>query len=714
MTNLSNLPPVIVHSRILSMTDEDLRSLSGQDSVLALEILRAHKHQYTQSMSTDHSLSNTLNNVHRDASGKTNYNRTLSLTDNIGNWLGNLQKGAGGILQGMFSPIDAAQGAASLVTGGLGHLQERIEDTGFMPPREPTNDPEFEARRRLNQQAASGMGQQISDLGDSLATNPGGVLFRNPAEIATLLAPPAKLAGLGRTHPAVNAALAAADFPITGLKLGKKAVTNVAGPLIAKVAERSGKALSGVGLERQGLIRHIAETPAATATQLERATPADRRLISGLGIGGLQDAMGRGKGTLPRGLKPGEIPPYIGEGPTLQDDIINSVVQTKEILNAQANAAEEAVKLLKIQQKNQQKTVFEGPTVTSTRDVPPGTASRGTPIRPVEEVPGSAAPIDPGTTIIPSQYRTYPEEVAPNLQGLPPIRSDIPVRPLPERAAELGPHPTGEALSADRLLRKVIVDEHGNVVQHAQSVGSPASGVPGQVQRPLAGRAPEQPRTGTPEAPEAPEPIQLVTDETINTAVGEAGQLRQLSDAVDGMLPSNNTDQLLAIPAVVARLTEKGSEAHLNKIMEAQSRTGIPVLPRALGHSVSSGSTTSLAGANVAIEVLRQPATWIIAAGTGALTAQFGYNALPLLLAVPFTSQRVVARTLMANGWTRQQLKPVADMTNALMDIPGIKELAGTGITYGGLMQQLGISEEDITRGNNQQKSFICQWREAN
>jgi hypothetical protein len=682
--DLRALSPLMAKARVLSMTTAQINTLSEEDINFAKEILRRRDNAIL-GRKDDNEL---LDSAVRQAKDKRiDYDSDAPLMDNISNFVENVKDGTVEVTKAfgefLWSPIDTFEGIARAGTGALADAQDYIEEeTDFFKPgvisglkKRRAQDPEFAARRAENQQISGQLGEQISDLGTALQEEPGQVLFRNPVEIGLAAAPFARAAGLGkaasgagRTAQAARAGLNVLEAPILPIKAGAY-VAGKAGGIIGNLGKKGAKALSGMGFEKQDLIRGIAETriPKPTGGRTVGRPSAMRemddprnRLALGTGNVGLQDALKR-RVTPRKPLEPGEAPSLIGEGATLQDDIVHSVLRTKDELYAQVIIADREYKRLKKLLKDQR-----------------------------DQAAGRTPDLKDPVPVRDLTMKQDPNLVTPAMELLPPPRS------------QFGPVDIkGRHYAPSRILN--TVDEAGNVIPPA---GAAAAAEQSTV-RLLRGDPPgaQQPGTrGQAAASEVQAQTVPITTQAVKTAETKLIRYDEISRVMNEIFPSKTATQKLDIPHKVANLTNKGSEFHLNKVMEASDITGIPILPRGIGFSIT-GGTTSLAGANVSIEAMRQPVTWAIRGalltGTAGLSTQVGVAALPLLIAVPFTSARVVTRVLQANGWTRRQIKPIVKLTNDVMKIPGIEQFMRTGATYGTLIQDLGISQEDLLRGNN-------------
>ena len=191
----------------------------------------------------------------------------------------------------------------------------------------------------------------------------------------------------------------------------------------------------------------------------------------------------------------------------------------------------------------------------------------------------------------------------------------------------------------------------------------------------------------------------IVTQESVVQAEVAMNRYKELDRLYAQQFPTKTPKQRLDIPRKLQNSIDSGNEYLLQKMQEAEDITKISVLPRATGFSMASPSTASLAGQSVRIEAMRQPLNIAIAAGVG--TVAFNPAMLGLLAAIPFTNPRNILRILIANGWTREQAAKVADLTAKVTKIPGVADLTKRGITYGGLFQIAGLSQEELIRGNN-------------
>jgi len=354
---------------------------------------------------------------------------------------------------------------------------------------------------------------------------------------------------------------------------------------------------------------------------------------------GIFDALKRGKGKSTRlPLREGDTPSLTGEGISFEDDMIQSVVKTQNELILLEGAAKRRLEALIKQSKLD---------AASERKL----ASRSeTPLEPPVE-----PPVTPG-----SRWDTMKDDVFTKANRIP----EDPPAPKPSRWDEMK---DDVFTQANRIPEDTPVYDYTKAPKLIGKDGNP---------------------------------IKQQKAYELRRAYSEYTAHRELSEVYKKLLPTHDAPAKLQIPNKLQQLLKTGNESMISKLKDAEELTKISVLPRASGYSVSSPSSSSLAGANVAAQGIQIPTTILISAMTGLGIMTISPAMIGLLAITPLTSPRNITRILAANSWTRHQIKAVTKVTKKLRDIKGMDQLVRQGITYGALFNAAGLSQDDLIKGN--------------
>ena len=357
---------------------------------------------------------------------------------------------------------------------------------------------------------------------------------------------------------------------------------------------------------------------------------------------GIFDALKRGKGKSTRQtLREGDTPSLTGEGISFEDDMIQSVVKTQNELILLEGAAKRRLEALIKQSKLD---------AASERKLASDRIRSETPLEPPVE-----PPVTPG-----SRWDTMKDDVFTKANRIP----EDPPAPKPSRWDEMK---DDVFTQANRIPDDTPVYDYTKAPKLIGKDGNP---------------------------------IKQQKAYELRRAYSEYTAHRELSEVYKKLLPTHDAPAKLQIPNKLQQLLKTGNESMISKLKDAEELTKVSVLPRASGYSVSSPSSSSLAGANVAAQGIQIPTTILISAMTGLGMVTISPAMIGLLAITPLTSPRNITKILAANSWARHQIKAVTKVTKKLRDIKGMDQLVRQGITYGALFNAAGLSQDDLIKGN--------------
>ena len=193
---------------------------------------------------------------------------------------------------------------------------------------------------------------------------------------------------------------------------------------------------------------------------------------------------------------------------------------------------------------------------------------------------------------------------------------------------------------------------------------------------------------------------QMLPTEGVSAAIGRFDdplvQARQAAEKIaSGKDPSRPVGNLAAIPDKLRSFGDDVNRVERGILEQVQSVSNIDLLSLATGFSASGVTSGSLLGKNIAAQGVRQGARAAVV-GTIAIQPEMW----PLLIAIPFTSPKNVAKTILAFAKGKRVINGIANqkyvkVVRDLMKNEGMAEFLNSGLSIAAVLEMHGIMPPD-------------------